>query len=53
VRRFSDRGYVADVSLSVFGVFGWIWLDAFLGNDMKPGFGLVEFARCLVIPLGE
>jgi len=28
VRRYSDRGYVADVSLSVFGVFGWICLDA-------------------------
>jgi len=30
----------------------WICLDAYFGNDMKPGFGLVEFACCLVIPLG-
>jgi len=53
VRRFSDRGYVADVSLLVFGAFGLDLLGRRFGNDIKPGLGLVEFACCLVIPLGE
>ena len=52
MRRFSDRGYVADVGFR--GLLpGLDLLGRLKGNDMKPGFGLVEFARCLVIPLGE